>query len=174
MQRPSVPLLVCAVHGWRGDGPQEVHQPAGPSSPALGPFCFAAQVLLDGRDIRELNLRWLREQIGLVGQEPVLFNLTVKGGRLGAAWAVFRHAGRATRTTRTALCLVAMLLWMALRCAQHLSLDAYRGASMLTASPCAYALFLAASPAVVQTTSSMVARMQAMRRWRRRRGPPTR
>ena len=38
------------------------------------------QVLLDGRDIRELNLRWLRENIGLVGQEPVLFNMTVAGG----------------------------------------------------------------------------------------------
>jgi len=41
------------------------------------------QVLLDGRDIRSLNLRWLREQIGLVGQEPVLFNMTVRGERLG-------------------------------------------------------------------------------------------
>ncbi len=40
------------------------------------------QVLLDGRDIRSLNLRWLREQIGLVGQEPVLFNMTVRGERL--------------------------------------------------------------------------------------------
>ena len=40
----------------------------------------ALQVLLDGRDIRELNLRWLRENIGLVGQEPVLFNMTVAGG----------------------------------------------------------------------------------------------
>lgn len=38
---------------------------------------LAGAVLLDGRDIRELNLRWLREQIGLVGQEPVLFNMTV-------------------------------------------------------------------------------------------------
>jgi ABC-type multidrug transport system fused ATPase/permease subunit len=31
------------------------------------------KVLLDGRDIRELNLEWLRSQIGYVGQEPVLF-----------------------------------------------------------------------------------------------------
>lgn len=30
-------------------------------------------VLLDGVDLRELNVRWLRQQIGLVGQEPVLF-----------------------------------------------------------------------------------------------------
>ena len=28
-------------------------------------------VLLDGRDVRTLNLAWLRGRIGLVGQEPV-------------------------------------------------------------------------------------------------------
>jgi len=36
------------------------------------------QVLLDGRDITSLNVRWLREQIGLVGQEPVLFAGTIR------------------------------------------------------------------------------------------------
>ena len=30
-------------------------------------------VLLDGEDLRSLNVRWLRSQIGYVGQEPVLF-----------------------------------------------------------------------------------------------------
>ena len=35
------------------------------------------QVLLDGQDIRELNIRWLRSQIGYVGQEPVLFSGSV-------------------------------------------------------------------------------------------------
>lgn len=30
-------------------------------------------LLLDGRDTRTLNVRWLRSQIGLVSQEPVLF-----------------------------------------------------------------------------------------------------
>ena len=34
-------------------------------------------VLLDDVDIRTLNLHWLRAQIGLVSQEPVLFNMTV-------------------------------------------------------------------------------------------------
>eukprot|EP00966_Prymnesium_polylepis_P135329 3128200-Prymnesium_polylepis.2 len=29
--------------------------------------------MLDGADLRTLNLRWLRSQIGLVGQEPTLF-----------------------------------------------------------------------------------------------------
>ena len=31
------------------------------------------QVLLDGVDVRTLNVQWLREQIGLVSQEPTLF-----------------------------------------------------------------------------------------------------
>ena len=28
-------------------------------------------------DLRELNVKWLRQQIGLVGQEPVLFSGTI-------------------------------------------------------------------------------------------------
>ncbi|KAI0660475.1 multidrug resistance protein 1 [Cubamyces menziesii] len=35
-------------------------------------------VKLDGVDIKELNVRWLRSQIGLVSQEPVLFSTTIK------------------------------------------------------------------------------------------------
>jgi len=34
-------------------------------------------VTLDGADIKTLNVRWLRAQLGLVGQEPVLFQGTV-------------------------------------------------------------------------------------------------
>merc|ERR1712146_506088 len=34
----------------------------------------SGQVLLDGTDIQEMNVRWLRSQIGYVGQEPVLFS----------------------------------------------------------------------------------------------------
>ncbi|XP_059476187.1 ATP-dependent translocase ABCB1 [Neocloeon triangulifer] len=33
---------------------------------------------LDGHDIRTLNLNWLRNHIGIVGQEPVLFGATIK------------------------------------------------------------------------------------------------
>ena len=33
---------------------------------------------LDGLDIRDLNLKWLRSQIGLVSQEPVLFSTTIR------------------------------------------------------------------------------------------------
>lgn len=35
-------------------------------------------ILLDGCPIEELNLRWLRQQIALVDQEPVLFTATVR------------------------------------------------------------------------------------------------
>lgn len=35
------------------------------------------KVLLDGVDIRELNLAWLRSQIGVVSQEPILFATTI-------------------------------------------------------------------------------------------------
>jgi len=48
------------------------------------------QVLLDGRDLRDLNLRWLRNQISLVSQEPTLFNATifenVCHGLIGSQW----------------------------------------------------------------------------------------
>ncbi len=36
------------------------------------------QVLIDGRDLRTLNLREVRQKIGYVGQEPVLFNMSIK------------------------------------------------------------------------------------------------
>ena len=35
------------------------------------------EIYLDGRNIRSLNVRWLRAQIGYVGQEPVLFRGSV-------------------------------------------------------------------------------------------------
>ncbi len=34
-------------------------------------------VYLDGVDIRKLNIRWLRSKIGLVSQEPILFNMSI-------------------------------------------------------------------------------------------------
>merc|ERR1719399_1093878 len=38
----------------------------------------AGALLLDGADLRTLNVRWLRSQLGLVGQEPVLFQGSVR------------------------------------------------------------------------------------------------
>ncbi|GCB24712.1 leptomycin B resistance protein pmd1 [Aspergillus awamori] len=40
-------------------------------------FPVGGSVLLDGHDISTLNLRWLRQQISLVSQEPVLFGTTI-------------------------------------------------------------------------------------------------
>ena len=37
----------------------------------------AGQVLLDNIDIKTLQLKWLRDQIGLVNQEPALFATTI-------------------------------------------------------------------------------------------------
>jgi len=49
----------------------------------------AGRILLDGRDLRELDPAWLRAQIGVVPQEPVLFSATVEEnvryGRPGAS-----------------------------------------------------------------------------------------
>ncbi|KAG8222223.1 hypothetical protein J437_LFUL001421 [Ladona fulva] len=38
---------------------------------------ISGKINLDGVDIRSLNLHWLRSQIGLVSQEPVLFGTTI-------------------------------------------------------------------------------------------------
>ncbi|KAH9936165.1 P-loop containing nucleoside triphosphate hydrolase protein [Fomitopsis serialis] len=47
-------------------------------------------VKIDGINLRDLNLRWLRSQIGLVSQEPTLFATTIKGnvahGLIGTQW----------------------------------------------------------------------------------------
>ncbi|CAM8888752.1 unnamed protein product [Rhodiola kirilowii] len=40
------------------------------------------QVMLDGHNIKTLKLRWLRQQIGLVSQEPALFATTIKENML--------------------------------------------------------------------------------------------
>ncbi|CAL5374514.1 unnamed protein product [Camellia sinensis] len=39
---------------------------------------LSGRILLDGTDIRELDLQWLRQQIGLVNQEPALFATTIR------------------------------------------------------------------------------------------------
>lgn len=41
-------------------------------------FCVGAgTITLDGQDLPSLNLRWLRSQIGLLGQEPILFATSI-------------------------------------------------------------------------------------------------
>ena len=36
------------------------------------------KITLDGIDIKDLNIKWLRSHIGLVSQEPVLFNYSIE------------------------------------------------------------------------------------------------
>lgn len=38
----------------------------------------AGEVLIDGVNLKQLQLRWIREKIGLVSQEPNLFTTTIK------------------------------------------------------------------------------------------------
>ncbi|KAJ6940724.1 ABC transporter B family member 11-like [Populus alba x Populus x berolinensis] len=38
----------------------------------------SGRITLDGTDIQKLQLKWFRQQMGLVGQEPVLFNDTIR------------------------------------------------------------------------------------------------
>ncbi|KAE8369414.1 P-loop containing nucleoside triphosphate hydrolase protein [Aspergillus caelatus] len=51
---------------------------------------LAGSIKLDGRDIAQLNLRWLRTNVRLVQQEPVLFNGSVfdniTNGLIGTPW----------------------------------------------------------------------------------------
>ena len=35
-------------------------------------------MLIDDKDLTELNVGWLRDQMGIVGQEPVLFDCTIR------------------------------------------------------------------------------------------------
>lgn len=39
---------------------------------------LSGEILLDGNTIRELDLKWLRQQIGLVNQEPALFATSIR------------------------------------------------------------------------------------------------
>lgn len=38
----------------------------------------SGQIRLDGVDIQKFQLKWLRQQMGLVSQEPMLFNETIR------------------------------------------------------------------------------------------------
>ncbi|XP_030512555.2 ABC transporter B family member 20-like isoform X2 [Rhodamnia argentea] len=58
----------------------------------------AGQVLLDGRDLKLYNLRWLRSHLGLVQQEPVIFSTTIRENiiyaRHNASEAEMKEAAR--------------------------------------------------------------------------------
>ncbi|KXH37252.1 ATP-binding cassette sub-family B member 5 [Colletotrichum simmondsii] len=66
----------------------------------------AGLIKLDGIDIRTLSLNWLRTNMRLVQQEPVLFNATVfdniANGLVGTAWATATHEEQMSRVREAA------------------------------------------------------------------------
>lgn len=40
-------------------------------------FYLWYKVCLDGNDIKDINIKWLRNHIGIVSQEPILFATTI-------------------------------------------------------------------------------------------------
>ncbi|WCJ19540.1 ABC transporter B family member 20 [Euphorbia peplus] len=58
----------------------------------------AGQVMLDGRDLKLYNLRWLRSHLGLVQQEPIIFPTTIRENiiyaRHNASEAEMKEAAR--------------------------------------------------------------------------------
>ena len=40
-------------------------------------MCFICKILFDGVNAKDYNLAWLRSQIGLISQDPVIFDGTV-------------------------------------------------------------------------------------------------
>jgi len=38
----------------------------------------SGHITLDGKEIQSIQVKWLRQQMGLVSQEPVLFNDTIR------------------------------------------------------------------------------------------------
>ena len=55
-------------------------------------------VLVDGQDVRQLQIGWLRQHIGVVSQEPVLFAMSIadniRYGRDGVSQADIEQAAR--------------------------------------------------------------------------------
>ncbi len=55
-------------------------------------------VKIDGVHVDQYNLKWLRQHIGVVSQEPILFHTTVKEnilfGKMDATQAEIEHAAK--------------------------------------------------------------------------------
>ena len=64
----------------------------------------AGEVLIDGTNIKEFQLKWMREKIGLVSQEPVLFASSIKDniayGKDGATMEEIRAAAELANAAR--------------------------------------------------------------------------
>ncbi|KAL0079202.1 P-loop containing nucleoside triphosphate hydrolase protein [Phycomyces blakesleeanus] len=81
--RPDVPILKCLNLKIRSGQTVAFVGPSGSgkstSVQLLQRFYdpINGQVLLDGHNLKSYNVAWLRTQIGVVSQEPVLFNMTI-------------------------------------------------------------------------------------------------
>ncbi|KAJ4835575.1 hypothetical protein Tsubulata_907808 [Turnera subulata] len=65
---------------------------------------LAGEVLIDGINLKEFQLKWIREKIGLVGQEPALFTSSIKDniayGKDGATFEEIRKAAELANATK--------------------------------------------------------------------------
>ncbi len=103
--RPDVPVLqgielkiepgeVVAIVGPSGAGKSTIASLLGRLyDPQSG------RILLDGKDLKTLDPEWLRQQIGVVAQEPLLFSSSIadniRYGKVGASLAEVEEAARA-------------------------------------------------------------------------------
>ncbi|KAH9306018.1 hypothetical protein KI387_010422, partial [Taxus chinensis] len=84
LSRPDIPILsgfyltvpakkTVAIVGRNGSGKSSI-------IPLMENFYdpTLGEILLDGENIKNLNIEWLRKQIGLVTQEPALLSLSIK------------------------------------------------------------------------------------------------
>ena len=59
---------------------------------------FSGEVLLDGENIKNLKIEWLRSQIGLVTQEPALLSLSIRENIAYGRSASFDQIEEAAKT----------------------------------------------------------------------------
>lgn len=78
-----------------------------PSAPAADPA--SGSLFFDGRDLRQLNLRWLRQRMGLVSQEPTLFSTTIYENILYGREGATREEVEAAAAAANALEFIARL-----------------------------------------------------------------
>ena len=105
---PTAPTLqVCNGYSLERSRRADVRavRPVGLGQVARSSSCCSASttrrapcITLDGVDLKTLNVKWLRRQLGLVGQEPVLFMGTVAQnigyGKEGATQAEIEEAAQ--------------------------------------------------------------------------------
>lgn len=81
--RPGVPILQAFTLECAPNSTHALVGPSGCGKSTLVQLLLrfydvdSGAIYLDGVDIRDLNVKWLRSKIGLVSQEPTLFNLSI-------------------------------------------------------------------------------------------------